>query len=73
MLRNITLSAEESLIKQARQQAANDQTTLNKLFRKWLARYSGKTTSLSEYNKIMSRLSYAKTGGKFSREEMNER
>ena len=73
MLRNITLSAEESLINKARQQAAAENTTLNALFRKWLKRYSGNSTSSGEYDEIMKRLSYAKSGGKFSRDEMNER
>ena len=73
MLRNITLSAEERLIQRARKQASTENTTLNSLFRKWLERYSGKSTSSGEYNEIMNRLSYAKSGGKFSRDEMNER
>lgn len=73
MLKNITLSAEEKLIQKARQQAANEHTTVNALFRKWLERYSGNFTSPVEYDEIMNRLSYAKSGGKFSRDEMNER
>ncbi len=73
MLRNITLSAEERLIQRARKQASTENTTLNSLFRKWLERYSGKSKSSGEYNQIMNRLSYAKSGGKFSRDEMNER
>ncbi len=73
MLKNITLSAEETLIKKARHQATTENTTLNALFRKWLKRYSGNSTSSDEYDEIMKQVSYAKSGGKFSRDEMNER
>ncbi|MFQ5560296.1 MAG: hypothetical protein ACE5FU_06915 [Nitrospinota bacterium] len=73
MLKNITLSAEENLIKKARKQAGLEKTTLNALFRKWLERYSGKSEALTEYDEIMKVLHYVKSGGKFSRDEMNER
>lgn len=73
MLKNITFSAEEYLIKKARKQASAEKTTLNTLFRKWLERYSGKSNALTEYNKIMKNLHYVNSGGKFSRDEMNER
>ncbi len=73
MLKNITLSAEERLIQKARQQAVTDNTTLNALFRKWLARYSGKSASPNEYDEIMDQLSYVKSDGPFSRDEMNAR
>jgi len=73
MLKNITLSAEESLIKKARKQAAASRTTLNALFRTWLELYASHSTSTGEYEKLMKNLSYAKPGRKFSREEMNER
>lgn len=72
MLKNITFSAEESLIRKARQKASTENTTFNALFRKWLERYSGNSTSPGEYDEIMNNLSYAKSGGKFSRDEMNE-
>jgi predicted nucleic acid-binding protein len=35
-MKNITLSADESLIEAARERARADQTTLNKAFRVWL-------------------------------------
>lgn len=73
MLKNITLSAEENLIKKARKQAIVEKTTLNAMFRKWLERYSGKSKALTEYKKIMENLQYVNSGGKFSRNEMNER
>ena len=72
MLKNITLSADEELIRKAREQAQRERTTLNAEFRKWLKRYlhSVKTT---DYQAFMDKLNYAKPGETFSREEMNER
>ncbi len=39
MLKNITLSADEALIREARRQAALQNTSLNALFREWLEQY----------------------------------
>ena len=41
MLKNITLSADERLIQQARDKASNERKTLNSVFRGWLNRYVG--------------------------------
>ena len=38
-MRNITFSAEEGLIEAARRRAAEEQTTLNAQFQRWLADY----------------------------------
>jgi len=73
MLKNVTLSAEESLINKARKLATTNQTTLNALFRRWLERLTGQSTSDHEFHELMNRFSYVKSGGPFSREEMNER
>jgi hypothetical protein len=78
MLKNITLSADEALIREARRQAALENTTLNALFREWLERYvvkdeeSGKE-AVRQYEELMERLSHINAGRKFTREEMNER
>ena len=40
-MKNITLSADESLIDAACRRAASEQTTLNAQFRIWLADYVG--------------------------------
>lgn len=73
MLKNITLSAEERLIKKAREKAAASHTTLNALFRKWLENLTGQSKATSSYNELMNSLSYVKSGKKFTREQMNER
>ncbi len=73
MLKNITLSAEETLIQQARRRALNENTTLNELFREWLGRYVAQPTAAEQYLTLMRRFSHIQAGGPYSREQMNER
>ncbi len=73
MLKNITLSAEEELIKKARQKAQKQRTTLNASFREWLKQFVNTGTGGSEYESLMKSLHYAQPGKKFMREEFNER
>ncbi|MDZ7722207.1 MAG: hypothetical protein U5R06_05105 [candidate division KSB1 bacterium] len=73
MKKNITLSAEEELIKTARQKAQREHSTLNHEFRQWLLQYVHSNLKRNEYQSLMQSLSYAKPGKKFSRDEMNER
>ena len=74
-MKNITLSADESLIAAARRHAAAERTTLNAQFRLWLADYVGRKqqaeTAIETIRALRGRIS---TGGrKFTRDEMNER
>jgi hypothetical protein len=71
--KNITLSAEDDLIRKAREKAIREKKSLNTVFREWLARYVRQDASAERYEELMKKLSYARSGGKFSREEMNER
>jgi hypothetical protein len=73
MLKNITLSAEEKLIHEAREKAQREHTTLNASFRQWLNQYVGAHLRESEYEALMNTLAYAKPGRKFTREQMNAR
>jgi hypothetical protein len=73
MLKNITLSADEALIREARRQAALQNTTLNALFREWLERFVTQQDVVIQYQDLMRRLSHVNAGRKFTREEMNER
>ncbi len=73
MIKNITLSADEALIREARRRAAAENTTINALFREWLEQYIARENAVAEYRALMDRLSYVEAGRKFSREEMNER
>lgn len=73
MKKNITLSADDALLQQARWQAATEKTTLNQLFREWLARYVAQAEAPKRYDALMEKFGHIQAGGTFSREEMNER
>lgn len=74
-MKNITLSAEETLIEAARERARGEHTTLNDEFRRWLADYTQREGQAARAMAVIDRISsYASSGGrKFTRDEMNER
>jgi hypothetical protein len=74
-MQNITLSADEHLIEQARQVARVQHTSLNQLFRDWLSDLAARQSGVREYEALMRdvRDSGVRAGRRFSREEMNER
>ena len=73
-VKNITLSADENLIEQARKAAADQHTTLNAAFREWLEQYAGRQRWLQEYDALMERTrKYMKVDRKYTRDELNER
>jgi hypothetical protein len=74
-MKNVTLSASEELIEQARLIASAKHTTLNQAFRDWLADYTARESGLREYRALMRSLAQSgvQPGRKFSRDEMNER
>ena len=73
-VKNITLSADEHLIEQAREVARAQHTTLNAAFREWLEQYSGRARWLQEYDALMERTrKYMKVDRKYTRDELNER
>lgn len=74
MARNITFTADEALIDDAREAAREEHTTLNAQFQLWLEAYARKHRAARAVE-VMERLSkYVSSGGrKFTREEMNER
>ncbi len=75
-MKNITLSAEERMIENARAEARVHGTTLNQMFRDWLAEITerkerGRRAQMtSVLDGILSRVD---AGRKFTREEMNAR
>jgi len=73
MLKNITLSAEESLVRKARQRAAERQTTLNAEFRQWLLQYAARPDAVAVYQSLVEQLGHCRSGRRFTREELNER
>jgi hypothetical protein len=74
-MKTITLSADEQLIDAATERARSENTSLDALFRRWLADYTSSTQPAEEARVMLERMrSYVRTGGQhFTREEMNER
>jgi len=73
MVKNITLSADENIIRRAREKAASENRSLNLAFREWLERYVGREKAGDAFDSLMKRITYVRPGKKLSREEMNER
>jgi hypothetical protein len=72
-VRNITLSADEDLIEQARQVARAQRKTLNAAFREWLLQFTAQSGNVQEVDALMGRLRHVNAGRRFTRDEMNER
>ncbi len=72
-MKNITLSADERLIETARDVARKRKSTINAMFREWLADLVQQQERELKLRELDLRLEYAKAGGKFTREQMNER
>ena len=72
-MKNITFSANETLIEKAREKARLENTSLNKRFREWLELYVRKENQEEEFEAIMNKLGYAEPGQTFTRDELNER
>ena len=72
-MKNVTLSAEEALIEQARLVAQSRHTTLNAAFREWLRHYVSQSGSGAAVDALMSRLRHVKSSGSYTRDEMNGR
>lgn len=74
MARNITFTADEHLIEEAREAARAEGTTLNEQFRLWLEQYARKRRVQRAMGTVDRLRSYVRTDGrKFTRDEMNER
>jgi len=72
-MKNITFSADEDLIEQARAIARTQKKTLNAAFREWLLQFTQRTGNAQEFDSLMKRLRHVRAGRRFTREEMNER
>ncbi len=73
MKKNITLTADEAIVQQARRRAVAESTTLNALFRGWLERYVQQPVASDRYTVIMEHLDHVQAGRAFTRDELNER
>jgi hypothetical protein len=72
-MKNVTLSADENLIEQARLIARSQHKTLNAVFREWLLQFTAQAGHGREFDSLMKRLKHVKAGRHFTRDEMNER
>ena len=74
-MKNITLSADEGLIKAARERARAEHTTLNEQFRRWLKDYTRREQQADDAMAVVRELrgKVRTDGRKFTRDEMNER
>jgi hypothetical protein len=72
-MKNVTLSADEALIEQARIVAKAENKTLNGAFREWLQQYAARAGRGVAFDALMRRLGNVKPGRHFTRDEMNER
>ena len=72
-MKNITFSADEQLIDQARRIAQSQHKTLNQAFREWLESFARPNNAVERYEALRKDLKYVRGGHKFTREEMNER
>jgi len=73
-MKNVTLSADESLIEQARLVARSENKTLNAAFREWLQQYAARAGRGAAFQALVRRLRHVQPGERhFTRDEMNER
>lgn len=75
LMKNVTFSADETLIAAARRKARASHRTLNDEFRVWLEEYVARDDQATRALALIDHVSqYASSGGRrFSREEMNAR
>lgn len=72
-VKNVTLSVQEHVLQAARARAAQEQRTLNQVFREWIRGYARQDQRAPDYSQLMRELRYAQTGGTWTRDERNER
>lgn len=72
-MKNITLSADEDLIERARAMARGQRRTLNAAFRQWLTEFTQSAGDAQSFDALMKHLQGIDAGGRFSRDERNER
>lgn len=71
-MKNITFTADETIIKKAREKAKRENTSLNKRFGEWLKQYTSQGEENYHFDAVMDNLNYVNSGKKFTREELNE-
>jgi len=72
-MKNITFSADENVIEQARLVAQSRHTTLDAAFREWLEQYAAPRGSAAALDALMRQLQHVNSSGPYTQAEMNER
>ncbi len=72
-MKNVTLSADEHVIEQARLVARLRHQTLNAAFREWLEQYAAQARGGAAVDALMRRLKHVRSAGPYTRDERNER
>jgi glycine cleavage system H lipoate-binding protein len=72
-VKNVTLSVDGSVLERARELARRRSTTLNQMFRDWLIELTAEPARRDRYEQLMARLEHVRSGGRFTRDEMNAR
>lgn len=71
-VKNVTLTADEELIERARHVARSQHKTLNVAFREWLREYVAQDSATADYDALMAKLSYTRSTGPYTQQEINE-
>jgi hypothetical protein len=72
-MKNITFSADDAAIENAREVARSEHRPLIDAFREWLVQYGSRRVSAAEATQVYNSLRHVNAGRKFTRDEMNER
>lgn len=72
-VKNVTLSADENPVEQARLVARSRHKTLNAAFREWLEQYAAQAGEGAAVDALMRRLRHVRSAGPYTRDEMNKR
>ena len=72
-MKSITLSADERLIKQAREVARSQHRALNEGFREWLEEFTRQAGRAREFDALIGRLKHVRSAGPYTRDQMNKR
>lgn len=73
MIRNVTFSVDEKIIRLAREKAMKNNVSLNEVFRQWISQYARETSLGTELDDFLEKAHYKKSADKLTREELNER
>ncbi len=72
-METISLTVDKSVLDVAQRKAEEHHTTRDAVLNDWLARLALGTERVKKFDGMMARMKHVNSGGKFTREEMNER